>query len=272
MHNTLRLQSQAIALEAFSVKASLTAVTRLIPNFVKNINTFLSSALSSEAQHIDLVEGRPMLSQLKSTQYADLRGIQVAGPKGVKGTYLDYLKALEPSVAAAERLLPETLAPFGAWLAIQLANPAQLSSQRGQFAPSSKANKLEDIKGQVAAETNAGANQAEYLYGRVVKRNADWDEVLKGTNALVTRYLNTDRRKVLSHVQDIVQNLNTLIERIQANPDEYAMSGISAKTLAEHCYQIGLAVEYYSVTGYLVQAWSTGVQDTVDSLTTILRR
>lgn len=266
MNNTIRLEHQAISLEAFNVKASLTVLTHTFPNFVRNINTFLSGLVNTDPIPYQLVEGKKLVKALKTINYTELRGLELVGPKGLKGTYLDYINALDPSVAFCERLSKDYLQPFSAWLGVLLTNPLQLAGTRGQNAPASPKVDVASLQAAVEGQLEKGSSQTRYTYGRLVQRNSDWDEIIRRTNDVSSRFTATDRRKTLDSVMAIVEQLEQLIDRMKTYPEEYKPSGVTAKLLADHCYALGQAVEFYSLVGFWVQVLSTSVDDTVTEL------
>ena len=267
MLNTIRLQSEAISLEAFNVKASMALVRKMIPNFIQNVTNFLENLTLNEKLAVALVQDSKLQKLLKDVKYVDVRKMEVYAPQGLKVSYLEYLRALEDSVVMAERLMPNVLVPFSNWLAMKLATPEALGSQRdNNMADQTKDSGLATAKASLERAVNKANTQQKFLYGKLVQRNSDWSDVVKSTNDLLSRYMATNPKQVREKVEEITTNLNTLIARMEEDPETYKLSGITAAGLAKQCYVMGREVEYYSVVGYLMQELSNTVQHTVQQL------
>jgi DNA polymerase/3'-5' exonuclease PolX len=268
MENTISLQAKAMSLEAFNVKASIKAMKELLPNFVKSITDFYSTLVVAENQlTLDLIKADSLEKTLKEVDYAAVRKMLVVGPKGLKGTYLDYLGAVEKAVDHAESLREKVLSPFMSWVTLLLSTPENLMSVRKPPLVSNDRIKLIDtIKEDLTKNIDPNSHQQRHLYGKLVQRNKDWSAVVDKTNELIDRYSRTDRKQIKQMVDDTVEALNRLILRVEEDPETYEMSGTTVATLAEQSYLLGKELEHYATTGYLLQELHTTVTDTVEEL------
>ncbi|MNV63814.1 hypothetical protein D3C71_1564270 [compost metagenome] len=113
---------------------------------------------------------------------------------------------------------------------------------------------------------NRASSQTKHEYGKLVKQNAEWDEILSKTNQMVVSYQTVNRTEVLNQVDTLNEQLLKLAQRIQEDPDTYKASGITIAELAKRCLVVARSVEFYSITGYLMTELSSTVQASVDAL------
>lgn len=266
--NVTTLQADALGLEAFNIKASVKAMKELLPNFVNSVTEFYNTILVTKNEPaIGLVKAGKLEKVLKDVDYAAVRKMQVYGPKGIKGTYIDYLDAVEGAVKHAEDLKDKVLGPFMNWVTLLLATPENLQSVRQHpLVGKDKLTELDKIRDTLTKQVDPLSNQQKHLYSKLVTRNKDWSVIIDRTNELSNRFSSTDRKAILQMVEDTTDALNRLIVRIEEDPETYKMSGTTIATLASQSFALGKELEHYSATGYLVQELVSVVTDTVSQL------
>jgi hypothetical protein len=267
MQISLEQQASVLSMEAFNLRASLTTLTKVFPAYARGIGDTISSYLANDQMLIPLVKVDKKTNLAKSVDYSAHRKTAIYGPAGLQTTYLNYLSAVEGSVALAKEVYAEQLVPFNAWIGGLLGDPESLSTIAvKQDVLKFDESDIEKCKKQLEKCVNRASSQTKHEYGKLVKQNAEWDEILTKTNQLVVSYQTVNRTAVLNEVDALNEQLLKLAQRIQDEPEVYKASGITISELAKRCLVVARSVEFYSITGYLMTELSTTVQSSVDAL------
>ncbi|MNQ14375.1 hypothetical protein D3C85_273240 [compost metagenome] len=267
MQISLEQQASVLSMEAFNLRASLTALTRVFPQYARGIGDTITSYLANDQMLIPLVKVDKKANIAKSVDYSAHRKTAIYGPAGLTTTYLNYLGAVEASVTLAKEVYHGQLVPFNAWLGNLLGDPEALSSIAvKQDVLKFDDSDIEKCKKGLEKCVNRASSQTKHEYGKLVKQNAEWDEILSKTNQMVVSYQTVNRTEVLNQVDTLNEQLLKLAQRIQEDPDTYKASGITIAELAKRCLVVARSVEFYSITGYLMTELSSTVQASVDAL------
>lgn len=266
MQISLEQQASVLSMEAFNLRASLSALTKVFPQYARGISDTISSYLANDQMTIPLVRAQFKAKNGLKIDYAAHRKTVIYGPQGLKVTYLEYLKAVEASVDIAKHVYDQQLLPFNNWVGGLLGNPEELSSINVKDVLKFDEDDLDKAKSQLEKCVNRANSQTNHEYGKLVKQNADWDVILNQTNSLVVAYQLTNRTKLLNEVEVLNEQLLRLAERIKEDPDTYKASGVTIAELAKRCLLIARCVEFYSITGYLLTELSNSVQQSFEAI------
>lgn len=267
MNISLEQQASVLSMEAFNLRASLTALTKVFPQYARGIGDTIVSYLANDQPLIPLVQVPKKGGLGRSVDYSSHRKTAITGPAGLKTNYLEYLRAVEASVSLAKEVYAEQLVPFNQWIGGLLGDPERLTSIAVKHdVLKYDDSDIEKCKHLLEKCVNRASSQTKHEYGKLVKQNAEWDAILEKTNQLVVGYQTVNRTAVLNEVDVLNEQLLRLAERIQEDPEAYKASGVTISELAKRCLVVARSVEFYSITGYLMTELSTSVQASVDAL------
>lgn len=251
--------SEALSMEGF---------TLTLPNFNEKAATLLNSLVSFfksfgenddvEFTHFNL---NSEFNAVKTANHMTIRRAKVMQPKGLKVTYLEYLRSLSEVQKVCDSLLDETLKPFEKFLGSLLTMPDQARSQiESSTLDSVKLHNIDGAKAELAK--NFDKSQAEKRpYGSLVSRTTDWSTILKEFNELATRVDSIDRGAIIEYVQTIVTYSEKLMVNMKEDSDTYEVSGVTASTLAKFVHTIAQEVEFYSLQVFNLKVLEESIAD-----------
>lgn len=264
MQVSIEQQASVLSMEAFNFQASLTALTQVFPNYVAKVKAALNSYANNDVGGIAIVECTSTLKAIKNINYAAHRKTFIYGPAGLQVSYLDYLAAIEGSVAITEDFHQLQVRSFLNWLTALLGTPEELSSIHGIKCPIKYGDKDLDAQRTALAKcVNKASHQTMFEYGKLVRQNGDWENIVEKTNNLSTRYLKTNRKEILVDIEYITEALETLVTRVKEDPAMYKISGVTLAELSKQCLIVARTVEFYSITGFLVAEMAGSVAETM---------
>jgi hypothetical protein len=253
-------------MEAFNLRASLSALTKVFPQYARGISDTITSYLANDQMTIPLVRAQFKSKNGLKIDYAAHRKTVIYGPQGLKVTYLEYLKAIEASVDLAKHVYDGQLVPFNNWVGGLLGSPETLSSIAVKDVLKFGEDDLDKARAKLEKCVNRASSQTSHEYGKLVKQNAEWDLILDQTNQLIVAFQLTNRTKLLDEVEVLNEQLLRLAERIKEDPDTYKASGVTISELAKRCLVVARCVEFYSITGFLLTELSNSVQESFDAI------
>lgn len=267
------LQGRTIALEAMQPSQVLSAVTDRLPGFVSDITQFFRQQASGMRNPtLPFTVDRGVIKKVGESDYRHLRQLSAHVPPGLSITYLDYLGVLDTGMDFSDALLPETVSGFNKWLGLMLSSPERLSSFSGVGdIRDVRLHDTEAVKELVGDSFNKRSSTTEVKFGDVVRRAADWKAVAEQTDALATRINKRNPKDVIDGVEELTTRLDTLLERLQEDPDTYALSGRTLKEIAELSRRVAGEIEFYSVLEVEARTFVTAIDETQQSLKKALR-
>lgn len=261
--DSLRSQYEMISLESESGLASAAQAAKRLPHYFDNVKAYMAkSILDPVLSLFDSSTESWFTRGLNKRSYIDLQDLEVACPLGFTGDLLSYSKDLLESARAASEVLNKNISPFNEWLEQKLGDPETLNSSVG-----SKVTDYVDLKVENHWQklhhhfTKDSRELATTKYKHLVRRNADWTEIVKNLSA-VDHLLNKEyHQRVMSHTNRLTENLDQLLSRIEHEPDKYKLSGQVIKTLAERSYDTAKSVEYYALVRFKRRELETAMLD-----------
>ena len=274
MLKDIERQHRTISLEASTPSQALKAVTDRLPGFVSDVKEFVSDILSgSDQPGPQLTNTRKIKKALRDVNYTSLSPITVYVPDGLSVTYLEYVRVLEQGQDICDGLDENVLEPFNKWISEMLTNPESLRSLRNiDSLKGLDIHDVDTVKRDIAQCFSEESAVVERPYNEVVLSNNEFDTVLSKLNSLVDRQSATNRTALVEKVELITENLDTLIARIDDDPETYQMSGKNMRTLSELAYVMGREIEFYSIYAYQLRDLVLRVNETVEKLEKAIKR
>tara|TARA_B100000929_G_C15510907_1_gene420348 strand:+ start:5900 stop:6673 length:774 start_codon:yes stop_codon:yes gene_type:complete len=251
-------------------------VSQELPNpqyFRKNMVEFVSSLRTFFERRDDLATDigrvphyRVVRSRVEKVSYASLRETKVYVPAGLAVNYKTYLAVLEPAIKINEGLLPRILNPFARWLAEALNNPEQLKRISASSIRSFEPHNLDKVLEEMGECFDKGSNATKVPFKQAFARNSDVKDVLEDSEKLTSRFIAIDRKQVIAKVDEISDNLDVLIARIEEGDAEYDIGGNVEKLLSQLAYTMAREVEFYGSVAYQLTQLTTALEDTAKAI------
>lgn len=267
MEFTVSLEQQAsvLSMEAFNVKASLQAVTRVFPSFARAVKEKLMNFGPSDVPSIPAVETLN-IAKLKKVNFVAHRKTPIYGPLGVKVTYLEYLDAVGASVDIVTKLQVSQLGALNQWANGLLSEPERFNSARGDKPnlPYNEGTILE-CRGRLEKCVDRASTQTLHEYGKLFRNNGEVVMVTTQVNELIARYMSVDRELLIQSVEDSVNLLERLADRLE-NDKSFKPNGATLSELTKGILDTAKLVEFYSITGYLLAEVRGTIHETIKGI------
>lgn len=258
---SLETQYSMISLEASSgVEGVRHAVSRL-PHFMKTLTGQIGKAL---AHPISAFFPKNNLERAAAVcmavPYQQMRTRAIPVVPGLSVDYLTYTNALAQSATLCSQIEPNMLQPTINAMARLLNDPDQFRTVRPSaefvtvdIAPLNSASKT------VLKMIDHAKDTATAPYGTVIRRNADWAEIIKNSQHVNTVFTSADHVRFMSTVERLNELVATMIQRLSNDQDAYKVSGPMLKKIIDAIYNCGLAVEFFGLTYRRVLVYNTAM-------------
>lgn len=258
---SLEQQASLLSMEAFNVKASMQAVTRVFPAFARNIQDRMKTFLASETPMIPAVKTLS-LAKIKNINFAAQRKTQVYGPVGIKVTYTEYLHALDQSVDVVTSIQEKQIGALNQFANGLLAEPSRFNSARGD-----KPNlpfgddTISECRKKLEKCVDRASTQSIHEYGKLYRNNTEVHIVTEQVNDMIDRYLRVNREELIQSVTDCVEVLDRMADRLE-HDESFKPNGATLAALTQGILTTAKLVEFFSVTGHLLAEVAGCVQET----------
>lgn len=269
---SLERNARVISMESGLVSQTLKATPSRLPAFVEDVKQFLKRHLNPFSVSVKQVDGRRLEALLRTNDYLKVSNLGVFIPTGFQGKWLDYVKLLSTSQQSINVLNNELLIPFEQFLSTVLTSSDRLKNLSVPQALMRYKEADTEALGREFAKFFGNSGNTEATFGDVVERNADLAEVTRGLNETNVQFAHIDRKILLKRVENITEMLDLLMNNIKQYPDEYQISGPTVQTLSALTLAMARQVEYYTVHGYFLEAFTTAVADSYKRLEKALSR
>lgn len=268
MKSTLSLHAQyrTISLETQAGEASLQKALTRLPSFLKAVT---DSLVKSVTNPYDVLFRAKDLSwaaeRLAEMPYAQLRAEAFPAITDAKVDHLTYLKVLHENILLANEIEAKYIAPLVTFLSKKLGNPDSLRTASPD--PLLEHIKLEPIKAATRAISHVLGDKAEATrpYGQLIKRNADWQEILPLAKAVHDGFGKADHENFTGQFERCNELLGTLIGRLTASENHYAVSAVTLGRITDAAYIVATAVEFYGMTYRRATALDTVWDRTIEA-------
>jgi hypothetical protein len=270
--SSLLSQCEMISLESESGLASAAQAAKRLPHYFDSVKSYMAKSVLDPILDLFTTTDADWYSKgLNKQAYIDLQDVEVACPMGFTGDYVKYLKVLTEAAEAASLVLNRNVAPFNEWLEAKLGDPLTLSAVMGARVQGYTDLNCSDHWHRVNAFfTKQSREFATTKYKNLVRRNADWIDIVKGVKFLETNLNDVYHKSVMEHTNRLAQNLDTLLHRIEQDPVTYQLSGAVVKTLAERSYECAKAVEFYALIRFKMRELESALHDTKAKIQSIV--
>jgi hypothetical protein len=264
----LELEAQIISLEAVAGTEGLFSAIDRLPKFVGLVRDQFIKFVGAESDEQLPVNYTKLARQIAVLRYSDLISTTVYVPPGLNVRYLDYIRSLETAEKDILGISGNVIGPFAVWIARLLSNPGELASQRDQLNVQGMVMPDLDAMRKCIMDGISGTDKTtERTYGKMVARNQDWGTIESRLDELNNHLIADERVKLIRQVNDLVDNIDLLVERVKGDAEEYQFSAPSLSLLADACYKVARVLELYAVYGYQLRLLTVAIHDTQKSLT-----
>lgn len=247
---SLEAQYEVISLEASGgADAVRQAITRL-PSFFVSLTARLGQALSAP---IDAFFPKHNLewaaAQCLAVPYHVMRARTMPAVPGLKVDYLTYTNALAQNAALSATVEERMLTPVINYLSQALNNPDQFRNMRpDNQLDGISVTKLNQASKAISRMTEVTSNPATALYGTLIRRNADWQQIIENSQNIHLVFTSADHVRLMSTVERLNTLISTLIQRLNGDQDAYKVAGPVLKKIIDLTYNCGIGVEFFGLT------------------------
>ena len=270
MLDDLKYQRDVITLESSSGAVALEHAVGRLPDFFSNIRTAFNTYLAEPAVRLltpSNAYSMKLFSDNKS--YVDLRKMEAYVPPGLSVDYLTYTEVLKDGAKQMQTIRQDVLTPFSAWLASKLGNPSSLAALTVNLKIDGvHLHSVEKLEKRIQSCFNPNVKQESLTtYGAVVRRNADWVLLQKDMEHLNSAFSPDQHREIVELVNRCTSQIDTLMRRMEEEPDVYKISPPAVAALANMCYQIARELEFYGMLRNRIKELSHAIDTTSQKLT-----
>lgn len=250
--------------EAFLSRGSIRDLGEKLSAFSASFKQFITQSFVEDVTNIGLLNENAFQKLSKADNYMRLRNKKVVVPKGLKVSYLEHLKTLHVSQNHVNGLFTDVLIPIEKFLGLLLHNPDNLKGNReAGVIDDVVARDVESVQKEVSKDFSR--DQAEQrAYGELVGRQSDWIKISRSFNDLSEALAVITREEVLKYVTSIGELLETLIERLEEDPEVYSANGVGISNMAKVAYAVASEVEYYALHSFMVEGLQTSIENATD--------
>lgn len=268
MKNTQTLYQKA------SLEARASAESGFFGHFVKQMSSLLKKIglFTDEVQTIAEANQRnePLKrasKELSESSYTALRKRTVYTPKRLaKGaTMLSLVEVVGDCLEAQEDIEKNVLNPWRGYISGLLTHPEEL--QQLNNLDKVKFTSLDKLHKALDKVIDGDLDQPTREFGDVYRNLKEWGQTCDKYNKLLERFSHARLERIAKEVKALQDLTNKLVERIEDDPETYAASPATLKTLAEGAYLMGLELEFYAMMTDQLNAINGALDNTVQRIT-----
>lgn len=269
MLNELDDLSRVMSLEAFCGDVSLENAFAKLPGYIGQLRTFFTDKIGGPLKlNFTGTNNFTFNKAVQKTTYTDFKNVTLFVPQGLTVPYLQYQSVLEDATACTLKMEESVLDPLIKWLGERLGNPASLSSVSSALkVPGYNAQNIEAIEKAIQKSfVSTGQKQSEVAYPSVIKRQGDWTEITSGIESMELRMSEDFHKRIVEKMHRLDDLLATLVRRIEETPTVYSVSPQTLSDLATVSFSAARHLEFYGLTKYRLEEYSTAVRDSIKKL------
>lgn len=258
----LQIQRDIVALEAFSVSD----VTGLFKNFMPSIKASfqeISNSFNPSAAGVALLpSSSEFLKDIPKHSYMDVKILSAFVPEGMDAKYRAYAEVLLRAAKHAAEA-PKRLSDFNVYLGrLHSATGGHRSTEDGTLAYRDMEKTRKEINREIGDCFTSGSSRVETTIGKVIDRNADWQDIFAMCDAMTSEVMSVDRKKLQKQIQDCNEFLAAVERKLKAAEFEGVSPNV-VQNLADGAYQLASELEFFAATYYRVEVFVTSVNRTV---------
>lgn len=259
-----------VAMEAHYAADLGSMLQKVFPTIQAGVHEFVNFFNTTESGVQSLNQHQvTFLSALKGHSYGNLMSVSLAVPEGLAVSYVDYLDALAPAVDMAMQI-PALLTEYSSYVASLIStNSAMLESTSLELKYARDEQARQRLLDQIAACFKQGDMTALLPLSKVIRRSADWTEVVARADKLALILNNVDRNALNKQIQETTGLLDLLAKRVVSGEMKEASPEVLLH-LSNGAYQIGKSLEFFSVVYYRVKVLNVVLTSNMQKLSTII--
>lgn len=247
---SLEAHHRTITLEARTgTEASLQQALTRLPEFFKSARKKLVDAFSHPIDALFPAKNLAWaVAQLNEIPYPQMRSVDVPCVPGINVDYLTYTTRLADDARLCKRFEADYFDPFIDFLSRKLNNPDGLRS----LAPDASIDHITmaelNVHNAAMGKLLTKDDKTSKGYSRVIRRNADWAEVMAHSKTIHEVFTQTDHDRFKAKAERANNLLGTLIQRLTHDHELYKISAPVLKTIVDKGYILAVAAEFYGFT------------------------
>jgi len=271
MLNTIRIQNQRLALEAFAGANVAQLLSDTFPSVVAGVKSFFNIFTADTPAIAFTFNEYNVVRDIRTHTYTDLMPLAAFVPEGLDVTFIKYSVPLLKSAEHISLFVQKVLPTYTTFLGQLINNhDSQLSTVSFSKAFMELTAKREVLNDELGKCFKLGSSKSEVTYGNVINRNNDWESLLK-VSAEIAKIVNTiDRRALNKMIHECTSMLETILDKIKRNEFQQ-MSPEVINNLSEGTYQMARELEFYSVIYFKVQVFINSINKTIDHFKSVVK-
>jgi hypothetical protein len=268
MLDQLQEQNDVISQEAAGGSASSAQALSRLPKYLNDAKAFFVKNL---AEPVRALFSRPALAafarRIQPVSYVDLRDVEVVVPPGLKTDFARYAQVLLKSAEFASTFRVEVLDPFTRWLAGKVSDPSSLNSLRPSLEIEGyKKRPYEARMKELIGCFDEKSDDGLVTYGKALKRNADWTEVMVTSDKIQAIFLKDDDALIQQQVAKVSDLLDLLMKRIAEEPETYQLSSAVITSISNTAFAVAREIEFYGLVRYRTGEFAHALNATIKRL------
>lgn len=259
---TLELNAKRLSIEAFGQDQINNLIYKYIPetiqNFVSYVDSFWLLTKHRDMPEVYNTQERREFNKLVLSQpYTLLSTMDVIVPEGLIMSGVEYSALLKESMVHVG-VTKANVARFDSYIKLLIGTlKGRMSTDLAipKFAEIS--NTRDNLNKRLAKAFNS-RNQTKVKWSDYVKRNQDWEIILNTTDYLVTAYADLKLNQLVEDVDNLKNNMDTLVDMIKNGKMEGA-STVVPKELAVGAREVALELEMLAAVAYRSLAYINAV-------------
>jgi hypothetical protein len=236
---------------------------------VESTMKYVSEFLGFEKVGAMSIEPKKFASTIKSIPYTSVSEMSAVVPEGMKGTFMEALDAVERCVdhiPVGMKMLDEYELFLAQFVADRKFNIATYDDRKIH----TNAEKIrKDLFTMVGKVFTDNSYQTKRKIKDVVKRNGEWEVIIKRTNDLIARLESIDRDAVQRKIKQCVAYLDIIAKNFAAEKDR-KVSQEAAQRLGNMAQSVGREMEFFSVVYYRALSLRGAIQNTSEAVQSVM--
>lgn len=271
--STLNILSQQHSMESIATEGFVqdfsTAVANIFGAFSGTAEYLNVRGFSKSDQTTPLTkENKQFLTLVNQVPFTEMSQLRAYVPEGMNCTYLEMLDRLLESSEYLKGIYAAVVQPYSLYLARFLSDKdTALSPESKQF----EYAKLEESRNARIAEFTklykVDSYKTECKVGNVIRRNADWNEVMLKQKAVIANLEAVDRKALKREIDQCTEYLSLIANSLKAEGKQTRPE--AAARLSLGAYNVAKEMEYFSNTYYRALGLNGAVDKTVENVNKI---
>lgn len=266
INRRISMESDALTTFVDTIRESLPSLMNSATKMFENISFF-----KSEPGDKATIQRMNVVRMLDKHNYAHISALAVLVPEGFQGSLVDYTEVLKKCSFHAAAVTSDVLNPYNTFLSQLLSSQNARMSNYGNLGfLNNHSAEREKLNKAVGEFFKSNSHTTKQPYGKVLRRNADWNDVVQNLPLLDKTINSVDRETVQRAVDDCV----SLIDSIKKAADDGTLdnlSGAMIKQLSQATLIAAKEVEFYAITAHRIATLTKVMDDSLKSIETALK-